>query len=1459
MKFIQDVNLIVRFIGSLIKYLIYISLIAVALGAALFWFDTGSWLVKPLAERAGSFFLHPMKIELDNVSGSLRNGYTLDGLRVISGDETLALLNHASVSPDWDLVLSGLDGIPFIKSLNVHGLSTDLDKVMKIASVFPASSEDKPEPIAEPFNLKLNPANISVRDIYFGSPYANLNLDALTLDEAGKFLLDAKLSSRDNILPITANARMTLPSAEIVSSDIRIGTKGTGKITGKIQPVDAKLFLTALQLEDFTRLISPDMNISGRIDAKITAKDNNGAVSASGVLSMPRAEVMNIPLNFRLPFTWNGTNIFTLDNVSMNTKAAALSLSVSGDIERMKFTAKGEGKNISLTEIGAMFAPEANVIGDGGWVKFDADTQITDDIMQDIFKRTRASVKADFPSVSAMGIQTAENLTANIKLLPGKMPHISVGGKAFGGKIFARGGAVTDSQGNVKPEGLVMSIVNLDIHSLVKAIPQLSESVENPVGKITARAEISESLNVNAKITSDKVGAYGVTLTGLNADVDYDIMNGRAALNDFAANLGRGRITASGNADINAGKFTAKADANNIEPRIIPMLRDVAGAYSLRANAAGNFTDIKSIIADVVLTARNAGYANITRGNADIPVHMAGGVVKISDASIRFPGSSANLNAEANIISGRFTAKADAKNLDLRFIPQMKQVKGTYSLRADASGNFYDTKTITADALLTAQNAGYSGINISNAEIPVTFRNNIITVRDARATLPDGSASLNASANLNDSTFRADADIQNLELKAIPGLSDISGRYSLRADASGKFTDINAITANASLSARNAGFQGMRFGDADIPVSLRGGVLNISGANASLPGGNLSAKGTVNLRNTSNPILDITASTSGINIDQLMTALKLQDKSMPITGSVKGSAGIKGSLNTAAMTANLTAENVKAGDVATVESATLRAGANMTLSNITAKISAKNVKAAGFVDVPSASVEADGNMKRVNIRKVEARVNGADIKGSGNISPNMKNIMASAVNIDTTVKHLDLKALLKNFMQKAPVEGVIDARAGVTGTFAQPTAYLQLTRPVLYQKSEIHDIAVSVRSPEPNHFLMTGKARINNFKPESDIDIQIKKDGIYYTVDTKPLDVDSAIETQMPEMAGMVKGFVIAHVHGSTKPGDTIAINARSNEITIMDKVKINDINFPVRFIPDKNRIQMTAGRAVLSGGVIKTGFEVDLKDSQTEWRGEVKASNVDFGKLAKPFMPEGELVGNVSGQVSMKGTSTKYIALSFAEGKFTTGPGCIQKVKMLESITPEGKITFEKINGSFFWDGKDLFLNPGTGARATFEEPLYRYFMINGSTGISGKGLKLMCDGRFDLKLLDRLLGAMKGVFQYMTGSLGRNVLRDAASRVVGVKQKDFQNVSFTIANSWSEPQLRDIKVTKPIEDFLPIDILNRDEEKQKETTQFRMRFKLPVGEGAPSAEDESPGDQFKQQLIDNLFNIGL
>ena len=216
----------------------------------------------------------------------------------------------------------------------------------------------------------------------------------------------------------------------------------------------------------------------------------------------------------------------------------------------------------------------------------------------------------------------------------------------------------------------------------------------------------------------------------------------------------------------------------------------------------------------------------------------------------------------------------------------------------------------------------------------------------------------------------------------------------------------------------------------------------------------------------------------------------------------------------------------------------------------------------------------------------------------------------------------------------------------------------------------------------------------------------------------------------------------------------------------------------------------------------------------------------------------------------------------SFASGNFTTSSGYLHKMAMLDKVTPTKRLSFENIRSTFFWNGSDLFLNPGTQVTGGPGEPLYRYFAVSGAMGIPGKGLKLLFQGRFDLKILDQFLGAMKGAFQYMTGTLVSGnpnaFLRDTAGTILGIKKRDYQNVSFTLANSWQELRLLNLTTTKSLQDFLPVDRLNKEDEQKKDDRQFNLRLRFPAGPGSRDPEDTSTSDQFKEQLIDNLFNIG-
>ncbi len=1318
-----------RVIGSIIKYLIYLCIVLIAVSAALFWFDTGSWLVRPLAQRAGSYFLAPMTLNIDSVNGSVRQGYTIEGLTLSSGDKNLLTLDYASVSPDWDLVLSGMNGLPFIKALDVHGISSDLDNVMAIVNHFSSTEDSTPEDEEDSSDsdsdspIRINPFSLSIRDVNFGTPYANLSLDAITLTPSGNFALNAEITSRDKSLPLKADARLNFEQLEILASDLRIGKKGSGKLVGTLDPVKANLFLTALSLEEFMQF-APDMGItaSGRIDAKLSAlsdAEHDGAIKASGVVSMPRAEVMDVPLNFRLPFAWDGVSVFAVNDAALNTKAASLKLTAQTDINNLAVKAKGEALNISLNEIGRMFAPEVGLKGEGGNVKFDVDSVLTGDVLG----KTTANIHANIPEITAAGAQILKGLSGQVKLDPGHAPRISMNGEIFKGKLFARGEAQQDSQGNIKPSAII-SVVNLDIPTLIRTFPAAAKSVKKPSGKITARAVIADNLDVNGKITSDKLSANGVTLTNILADLAYSYSKGTANLEGLSLNLGKGRISASGGANLRTEWFNFRADAENIEPRVIPELKDIKGVYNLYAQGSGKYTDLKTIKTEAELTAKNVAYADYAVGNVNVPVDFANNILRITDGAITLPKGSVNLNGNVNLNTNMFTFAADAENVEPRYIKALKDLAGTYNLKASASGNF---------------------------------------------------------------------------------------------------TNINTIKANADLKARNVGYAGMNIGNVDLPVNFANNLLNIPGAKATLPGGSMNLKGSVNVKNTANPFVDITASTQGINLAEVMQKFDLQNQQMPVSGKVWGSVSVKGSLNKAGVNAVIRASDVKAGE---------------------------------SVDIPSAALDVAGNTQVITVRNLEGTFNGAMLKADGNMKINQKNIMNSNVNMQAKFARLNLKKILTQFMGSAPVTGVIRGDVALVGTLGRPALDVKLNAPVVQGNMEIHDIAVKLRTPAENHYTVNAKARINDFKPEADIDLK-NDGGIWsYAVKTKPLDIDKAVQTQNPEMAGMAKGLLTVSVNGNTKPNADINVKATVPTLKVMDKVDVKDISLPVVYRPSVNKVELKNASARLSDGDINTGFEYDM--NKATWKGNVKVAHLDFGTLASKFLPEGELVGSIDAEINMNGRQG-VMSTSYADGKFTTGPGYFHKMKMLERITPTKKISFEKINGTFFWNGSDVFLNPGTGARAGYDEPLYRYVTVNGSLGVPGKGLKLLCDGRFDLKILDQLLGAMKGVFQYMTGSLGRDVLKDAASRVLGIKRRDFQNVSFTLANSWDNLRMENLKITKPIEDFLPIDILNRDKEEQKDDTQFKLQLKIPTGKGYKSAEDESTGDQLKEQLIDNLFNYGL
>ncbi|MBR1672155.1 MAG: hypothetical protein IJ702_04450 [Fretibacterium sp.] len=743
-----------------------------------------------------------------------------------------------------------------------------------------------------------------------------------------------------------------------------------------------------------------------------------------------------------------------------------------------------------------------------------------------------------------------------------------------------------------------------------------------------------------------------------------------------------------------------------------------------------------------------------------------------------------------------------------------------------AAGLDYHYKKDMAAGRVTLGQLSAAGVTVQDLAAALSYKGGLAVLDSLTGRLAKASISASGSADVKKRTLDFKAGIQNLDPRAIPQLREAGfrGLCELRAAAEGPFSNPRA---SVRLRGWNNSVAGISLGNLDVSVNYADNRVSIPETRLRLPGGTVSFGGSAALNGTE-PRLDVAASTTAFDLARMARALKVEE---PVSGTVLGRVSVRGPLSAAAVAADLRADNVRVGR--------------------------KLPEGRGEISVPYVVFSAHGNMGRVDVDRLEARLNGALIRGNGRFEAGKKDLMSSAVSLGLDVKGLELRPLLNQFMDKSPVDGALDGSLILKGTLAKPTLSAEVTSPLTINKMTIDAMALHVTAPSAEHYRLSASGRMQDFTLAVDADVRRKGSGWSYSVATRPVNVGQLAAVMAPEAKGMVAGAATVKARGTAPGNGPIDIHLSMPRLTAIDKVTVRDISVPVRVMPASSKIQVKDARAVISDGVIRSGVDVDLSNST--WKGSVTLRGLDMGKLAAPFLPEGELVGSADADVTMKGSFGTF-PTSFARGSFFTSSGYLHKVSVLDKVSPAKRLSFESIRSTFFWNGADLFLNPGTQVTAGPDEPLYRYFSINGAMGIPGKGLNLLCQGRFDLKILDQLLGTMKGVFQYMTGSLtgNGNFLRDAVGRALGVKKRDYQDVSFTLANSWQELRLLNLKTTKSIQDILPIEQLNKSEEQQKDDKQFKLHLKFPAGPGSRNPEDTSTEDQFKEQLIDNLFNIG-
>jgi hypothetical protein len=489
---------------------------------------------------------------------------------------------------------------------------------------------------------------------------------------------------------------------------------------------------------------------------------------------------------------------------------------------------------------------------------------------------------------------------------------------------------------------------------------------------------------------------------------------------------------------------------------------------------------------------------------------------------------------------------------------------------------------------------------------------------------------------------------------------------------------------------------------------------------------------------------------------------------------------------------------------------------------------------------------------------VKAKINEGSIEGKGRLAFQRR----EGFQVEMKVKGIEIRTLLAQYGMDGGVGGYLDGSLLLHGSAGRPELTFEVDSPLTVKETLVDRLKVTIISPARGKFDLNAQGHMGALVIDLKGHMERNKDGWGYAAETGLLDLNQLISAKTPSMKDQLSGKIKARVTGrlnSRARQDGRKTKEQPTPINILVSLptfaaagfQVDDISLPIRVEDD--HAKMCDGSAAAYDGKINLVADVDLINQQ--WNATAKVMGLDFAQAAQSFLKEGAVVGSADINIQMKGDFGT-LMMVFANGDFKSSEGDIHGFEALKKIAHDGRVAFKEIRGSFFWNGQDLWLNPGTQVTAPPGAPLYRYFAVNGPLGVLGKGLALNCQGRFDVHALNTVLGALKGAFQLMTGSLtgGGQLARQALGKIIGLSERDFQDVSFQLKGSWQELQLLNLKIDKSLETYIP---LQNDEPTSRSDSErkFQINIKIPTGPGS-GGDDEDTKDQFKKQLLDGLLN---
>ena len=761
-----------------------------------------------------------------------------------------------------------------------------------------------------------------------------------------------------------------------------------------------------------------------------------------------------------------------------------------------------------------------------------------------------------------------------------------------------------------------------------------------------------------------------------------------------------------------------------------------------------------------------------------------------------------------------FTASGINSSLVAAAFPALAPVEpsGLLDLRVQLQGqNPGQSSPFSAEFEAQSSALSLAGVRLDEFSVSARYENGLVTLDELKAMIGDAPLDFAGTLNLATSALRFDGGVKRLDMNSIPALTDsvMTGFCDISIIARGA---IDSPEITVTVTGNDSTVMNIPLESFVFSCTYANDVITISETVLYVPGGSLMLHGSVAVPVGSEPILDVSSSLTNFDISAYSQLLGVE-----MAGRVNAAVKLSGPVSSAVVSGVLTS------DALTVLSSNIR----------------------------DLELDFSATAEGAEINRMKANIDNGSVYGSGSVAFTQ----GGRIEVDMEVDDLDIRNLLAQFGIDAGVGGNLDGKLSLRGSPDRPELTLEVTSPLTIQETLVDSLLVTVVSPAGNKFDIGALARMGDFDLALNASAERDNDGWSYVIESSTIDLNNLVSAKTPSMEGQISGSAQFRADGHLRDGDEgVVLNAEISVPAVsFAGIKAEEISIPIHMANGRVAIHQASGMAY--GGKITINADVDL--SRSQWVMNANVSGLDIGEAARPFLPEGEIVGSVDINVRARGDYGA-LMIVFANGDFRTSEGYLHKFDVLERITEDGRVSFREVRGSFFWDGNDLWLNPGTQATAQRGDILYRSLSVNGPMGLGGGGLGLNFNGRFNVEALDTVLSGMRGLFELTSGSLtgGRQLVRRAIGRYLGIADRDFQEVSFQLRGSWSELQLLNLMIDMPLENFVPVRASDSPAERRaRERDRIQFNLRIPTGRGT-GGEDEDARDQFRRQLLDNLLN---